>query len=267
MAKRQMDSSIIQQNWYMELNSRARNLWWHLFLSCDNIGVFEINTRLIGVYTGEKFSRQDIFSLFGGRVVPVPNHPEKGIIVDFVACQSRGGVQGNAPWQRAMRMRMQELGIDEQFLKDSACAKREQAEDYVREEGTQDELFDTDEAEEERIDYDRAFETFWEAYPSACPRKVDKKKCRAKFESVLDSSGNPVEAVAEIMEGLARWVKCETWVKDGGRYIRAPLVWLNNDCWKDYPKEYSDDEENIRSVGRKPTNWRKPSEIDDASVL
>lgn len=261
-----MDSTIIQQNWYMELDSRARNLWWHLFLSCDNIGVFEVNTRLIGVYTGEKFTRSEIFSLFGGRVAPVPRHPDKGIIVDFVACQSKGGVQGNAPWQRAMRARMEELGIDEDFLKRMSERKQEPSDVDDTEEGEQDEL-SLDGGEPYVFDTDKAFDAFWAAYPSECPRKVDKKKCREKFKSIMDGTDNKIDLVTKIMDGLSRWCRCDTWVRDGGRFIRAPLVWLNSSCWEDEPKEYEDADDR-RSVGRKPTNWRRPAEdAQDASVL
>ena len=30
-------------------------------------------------------------------------------------------------------------------------------------------------------------------------------------------------------------MKCSTWNKDDGQFIRAPLVWLNNENWKDAP--------------------------------
>jgi hypothetical protein len=269
MAKRQMDSTIIQQNWYMELDSRARNLWWHLFLSCDNIGVFELNTRLIGVFTGEKFSRKEIFSLFGGRVVPVPNHPDKGIIVDFVSCQSKGGVQGNAPWQRAMRSRMNELGITEDYLFKMSSRKERTVESQEEEEEEltlEQETLEISDGEE--FDEDMAFQRFWDAYPSSCPRKVDRKKCVAKFYSIMQNAEDKFALMRSIMEGLERWKKCSTWAKDGGRFIRAPLVWLNGFCWEDTPLEVRNGEEDDGSVGRKPTNWRKSNaDEEDSSLL
>lgn len=264
MAKRQIDTSIIQQNWYMELNSRARNLWWHLFLSCDNIGVFEVNTRLIGVYTGEKFSKQEIFSLFGGRVAPVPNHPEKGIIVDFVKFQSRGGVGGNAPWQRAMRSRMSELGIDEEWLSGVSSTKThgvEQCDEVAEPEEV------AEDSKEDGIDYEAAFSRFWDAYPSECPRKVDKKKCFAEFVRIMRDASDPNTILDEVMEGLAVWKRCETWVRDGGKYIRAPLAWLNGECWNDRPTEVKDECEDDRGFSRKSTNWRKPKISDSESSL
>lgn len=264
MAKRQIDTSIVQQNWYMELDSRARNLWWHLFLSCDNIGVFEVNTRLIGVYTGERFSRQEIFSMFGGRVVPVPEHPDKGIIVDFVRFQSRGGAAGNAPWQRAMRSRMKELGIDEGWLQGVSQLKSQ------GESGGGDAPEDGEDGNEDgSFDEDNAFSVFWDAYPSECPRKVDRKKCRAKFALIMRDADDKEAMLRKMLEGLARWRRCDTWVRDGGRFIRAPLVWLNGECWNDTPAEVNDDrEEGGGRAGKRATNWRKPNvAADDASIL
>lgn len=88
----------------------------------------------------------------------------------------------------------------------------------------------------EKCDLSEMFENFWKEYPG--PRKVDKKKCRDRFTSALTKSakGRTIEeAFGEIMNGLAAWKKCSTWNKDGGQFIRAPLVWLNNENWKDIP--------------------------------
>ena len=80
---------------------------------------------------------------------------------------------------------------------------------------------------------DQSFEAFWKSYPG--PRKVDKKKCREKFERILSDSKSPDEELSSIMSGLEAWKRCSTWNKDGGAYIRAPIVWLNNENWKDIP--------------------------------
>lgn len=89
----------------------------------------------------------------------------------------------------------------------------------------------------EVIDYDGLFAEFWKAYPAECPRKVDRKKCRDKFVKILKVTKDPNATFKSIMEGLSVWKVCDTWTSDGGQYIRAPLVWLNGQCWNDRPSK------------------------------
>lgn len=74
------------------------------------------------------------------------------------------------------------------------------------------------------------FDAFWKAYPG--PRKQDKRKCADKFARILRSSGDAVSLFNRIMGGLEKWKRCETWTRDGGRFVCAPLVWLNNERWE-----------------------------------
>ena len=77
-------------------------------------------------------------------------------------------------------------------------------------------------------------EAWWKAYPG--PRKTDKKKCFEKFVRILRKSKDAVSMFNRMMDGLARWKKCDTWTRDNGQYIRAPMVWLNNENWNDAPE-------------------------------
>lgn len=83
---------------------------------------------------------------------------------------------------------------------------------------------------------DEWFDLFWKTYPNTCPRKVDKKKCRDKFLRIIsDAKGCGDRKFEEIMAGLGKWMQSEMWSSDGGRFIKAPLVWLNGMCWEDSP--------------------------------
>jgi hypothetical protein len=81
------------------------------------------------------------------------------------------------------------------------------------------------------------FAKFWEAYPSKCPRKVDKKKCLDKFVRILKDSKDANSTFNTVMSGLKVWRESELWNADGGKFIKAPLVWLNGACWIDSPKK------------------------------
>ena len=81
------------------------------------------------------------------------------------------------------------------------------------------------------------FDLFWAEYPSTCPRKYDKRKCVAKWEHILRGAEDPNALFSAIMEGLAKWKRSAMWNEADGRYIKAPLVWLNGECWEDAPRE------------------------------
>ena len=82
---------------------------------------------------------------------------------------------------------------------------------------------------------EKAFEEFWKEYPPSCPRKVDRTKCRSKYLKLRSKAADPAAFDATCREALSRWKGSDLWTKDGGRYIRAPLVWLNSRSWEDAP--------------------------------
>lgn len=70
------------------------------------------------------------------------------------------------------------------------------------------------------------FDAFWSAYPD-CKRKYAKSKCREKWRAK-----GLANRKAEVMDGLARWKRTDEWTKDGGAFIPAPEVWLNQERWE-----------------------------------
>lgn len=69
------------------------------------------------------------------------------------------------------------------------------------------------------------FPTFWKLYPNK-KGKLAAEKAWAKLK-VTET------LFAMIVDGLARQVICEAWVKDGGKFIPHPASWLNGKRWED----------------------------------
>lgn len=70
------------------------------------------------------------------------------------------------------------------------------------------------------------FDEFWEEYPTI--RRYDKAKCRAKFEKA-EQEGLADTIIDDVKK---RKAEDEQWTKDGGRFIPAPLVYLNQKRWE-----------------------------------
>ena len=105
----------------------------------------------------------------------------------------------------------------------------------------------------EETEFVRYFGEFWSAYPSECPRKVGRKKCGAKYASLMRNAKDPAALHAAILAGIERWRRSQDWVEDEGKFIKSPLVWLNQENWNDSPAPFSprraaDDRERCREV-------------------
>lgn len=68
------------------------------------------------------------------------------------------------------------------------------------------------------------FDEFWQDYPPR--RKQDKEKCRKKFLTFKETLQKEIVAdVKERKEG-------DDWKKEDGKYVPAPIVYLNNRRWE-----------------------------------
>jgi len=89
----------------------------------------------------------------------------------------------------------------------------------------------------------QGFAEFWEAWP-AHMRKVAKKQCLNKWaieECALD---------AALIVKHVEWMKGqEAWLKDAGKFIPAPMVYLNQRRWDGWKPE--------------PERPKKPTALDE----
>lgn len=70
------------------------------------------------------------------------------------------------------------------------------------------------------------FDEFWNAWPKH-PRKAGRPQCERKWRSwELDGEADQILTALEAQKASAAWAK------DGGEFIPAPLVWLNQRRWE-----------------------------------
>ena len=85
-------------------------------------------------------------------------------------------------------------------------------------------------------DYGLSFEKFWDAWPKSkdkkyfnYKRKVNKPACWKKWKDRgLDESA---EMIIKNVETRAKYDRA--WLDDNGKYLCAPLVYINNNKWED----------------------------------
>ena len=254
-----VDDMLFEQEWFSELPLRLRFLYIYLLTKCTKTGIFEVNLRKMtyDLNDGSQVTRDDIFKSFGGRIKPLGD--SKGIFPEYIAfnwMRDKPLDPSRNPLHRGLQQELAKYGLT--FAKVNAMSKKKLLR-WVGEESevTNDNSSDAhaggvvvgvarqlvkpkSELSETSLtakDAEELFESFWKAYPSECPRKTDKKKCKDKFTRILKASKDAIATFNQIMEGLEVWKVCDTWTKDGGQFIRSPFVWLNGECWNDKPKK------------------------------
>ena len=263
-----IDERLFDQEWVQELPADARWLYLYLLAKASRkTGIIELNMRMInfGAATEHKYTMKDVLTIFGNRIQLIPGKESTAIIVDYIATNwAKNGKPidtARNPLFKAVVAELERYGLSIEAVNRMANKK-------IAVEGGSDAVADspavacdTDErADAEKVDarvsggdIDRMFAAFWEAYPG--PRKVDKRKCGEKFARILRGSKDPVKMFNGILAGIDRWKKTDTWHKDDGRFICAPLVWLNNERWEAEIKEGTYNEHRDKS-GSSNSNYR-----------
>lgn len=250
-----IEDRFFDQQWIQELsNEDFRMLMYLMHFATKKCGIIELNMRMLNfaANTGKMYTKEEVLDRFSNMLCMIPGKSNTAIFPNWIATNwAKGGKPIDTDRNPLFKSVVAELaaygltiGSLNQMAKVPISLKQGEAN------GTGNNNSDTDthkrvngrliitgsSQSEEKCNLSEMFESFWKEYPG--PRKVDKKKCRDKFVSAVERSakGRTVDEVfSEIMNGLAAWKKCSTWNKDGGQFIRAPLVWLNNENWKDIP--------------------------------
>ena len=257
-----IDPTLFASEWFVNLEVDDRYMFLYLLTLSDNkIGAFEWNERMINfcANTRKHYTKNDIITIFGGRIQPIPKHEDKLIFVQYIKwnwCKDgrkldpqknnldrsifRELARYDLTIEKLNSMSKHKLEIVDHVspIRDTAVSVSIQqgltgAKPVVKKV----ELPNTSVTDK---DASEMFDAFWDAYPKSCPRKVDKKKCAAKFTAIIKAAKDPVQMFNKIMNGLENWKTCATWVKDNGQFIRAPLVWLNGENWNDAPTKGGD---------------------------
>lgn len=255
-----IEERLFQQDWFIDLSVDERYMFLYLLsIASKKTGIFEMNMRMInfGANTNKKFTKEDILTIYGNRIVQVPKHENTAIFPSYIRSNwLKGGKVFDSTRNPLFKSISAELA-----RYDLTIDKINELTDKKIEEVIEDEHDDNilvpvvavqQRVGEPEVTFEDEFNQFWSAYPG--PRKTDKRKCKMKFIRILKDSKNYIDKFDEIMNGLNKWKKTDTWIKDGGQFICAPLVWLNNERWEAEVKESTNG--NYRQNGTANNNYK-----------
>jgi hypothetical protein len=255
MAKRFYDTGLIDQSWYQNLPPKGKALYMHLLCICDYSGVFEVNTALMSMYIGERITEDDIFGLFGKRVIPLMKHDSKGLLTDFVWFQQGGTLRPNSRSQKGVisALKQNDISFDElqQYCthkltieynpsKSNSGEEIENSGEEIENESKEQEtkennnnLKETRKIEKAEKSYiESLFNKFWTEYP-----RRDAKQCALKkFVTLMKeckSQENMDALFNKMLKAVDKAKASPQWSKDNGQYIPMAQTWLNQHRWED----------------------------------
>lgn len=236
MSKRYFDTGLVDQSWYQKLSPKGKALYIHLLCVCDYSGVFEVNTPLMSAYIGEPVTEDDIFGLFGKRVIPLIEHDNKGFLTDFIWFQQGGVLRPNSKKQKGIISALKQNGISFDQLKEYCTHKLiieyNNSEASVGEESNN-ELKETRKIEKAEKSYiESLFDKFWAKYP----RHDAKQGALKKFVILMKeckSSENMESLLNKMFKAVDAAKTTPQWNRNNGQYIPMAQTWLNQHRWED----------------------------------
>lgn len=252
-----INDSVWSDEWFCSLPQRLKLLYLYLLGASSKCGIFELNMRKInfdltnGVEDVAPYTAKEILTFGGDRIKKIDE--TKAIIVGYLAynwMRDKPLDPIHNPLHRGLAQELAKYGLT--FAKVNAMSKKKLLR-WVGEENegnkdgsdtgtTGDRVVvgvvrqlvkpksELPETSVTAKDAEELFDAWWKEYPS-CSRKVNKKVCHDKFVRILKNSNDGVSTFNQIMDGLKKWIASKDWNKDGGQFICAPLVWLNQERW------------------------------------
>lgn len=244
MAKRFYDTGLPDQLWYQNLKPKCKALFLHLLCKCDVAGTFEVNYPLFSAYIGEQITEEDVFS-FGRRVVPLMNHKDKGIIVDFIYFQCGGELNVNVKAHRAILKRLTELGLSTDDIINMGTHELKvysgEAKNKIEKEtetpvesveATVVKRETVKRVKEKSSTIQELFSQFYSAYPRHDSKQIAMLKF-AKIMSECKTEEDQKNMLDKMLKSIETSKSSEQWNKENGKYIPMPSTWLNQRRWED----------------------------------
>lgn len=238
-----LDDNMLNKEWVQRLSDAEFRLWISLLLMASKkTGIFESNMRTINFLANcsKKFTEEDLLTTFGNRIQRIPGHEDKMIIIGYIFSNwlkdNRVFDPVRNKLDRSIDKELCHYGLTIDKLNEMSTNKIIAAKPEPIAEDTPTMPQEAPESEPDGLsksDADAMFEGFWDAYPAT--RKYAKSKCKAKFVKLLCDADDAVSLFNTIMNGLSTWKKSDDWTKDGGSYVCAPEVFINQSRWEAAP--------------------------------
>lgn len=242
MAKRFFNTQRIEEDWYLNLSCKLRELLRYCESKCDQAGVFNFNSKIASSYIGEKVDEKDLLTL------PIKKLDNgRYWIVDFISEQN-GELSEKCPAHQPIMKSIKENKLQELLntLSNTLFNRVKEIEidkgiEIVKE--IEKEIVIEEESE---ILIYPTFEDFWNTYDK---KRGDKDKIKAKWNKLKQSD----------KEAIMAYLPEYKLSQPDKQFRKDPETFLNNKSWNDeiikqqQPKNALTDREYLADLARRAT--------------
>ena len=110
MAKRFMDNTIFEKQWFRKLPLRLKVVWFYLINKCNHAGVWECDIDLLSFQIGEVYELSEIMQAFGDNIVELGDN--KYYLSKFIEFQYGLPLNPSVRVHQSVIKLLQKYGID-----------------------------------------------------------------------------------------------------------------------------------------------------------
>lgn len=227
MAKRFFDTQQIEQDWYLELSLKERELLRYCESKADQAGIFPFSEKIASTYVGVKVTATDFKNL------PISVLPNGKYFIHGFCYLQNGNLTDKCNAHKPVFKSLDVNKIDEGSLLGSLPVRLQEKKKDI-------ELELDKEVEPPKI----GFEKFWELYP----RKEGKKNCIPKWDRLKTQTQQKIlDTLPKFLEG-----------KDL-QFVPMPETYFNKERW--------DDEVVVSTQSSPPILEAKRTSLEEAQAL
>tara|TARA_R100000329_G_scaffold130307_1_gene109416 strand:+ start:899 stop:1303 length:405 start_codon:yes stop_codon:yes gene_type:complete len=68
MAKKQVESTLFEEVWFMDLDLEYKMLMLYFFITCDHAGLGNLNFKMINMVLGHEYVKENVFYFLGDHI-------------------------------------------------------------------------------------------------------------------------------------------------------------------------------------------------------
>ena len=68
MAKKQVESTLFEEVWFMDLDLEYKMLMLYFFITCDHAGLGNLNFKMINMVLGHEYDKENVFIFLGNHI-------------------------------------------------------------------------------------------------------------------------------------------------------------------------------------------------------
>jgi len=68
MAKKQVESTLFEEVWFMDLDLEYKMLMLYFFITCDHAGLGNLNFKMINMVLGHEYDKENVFIFLGDHI-------------------------------------------------------------------------------------------------------------------------------------------------------------------------------------------------------